>query len=123
MIQIISNPSIIEAAGTKGKIIEEFFGRVNSKISDLSIARMKSPQGWEEPGQKPEFDEYTVVLKGTLKVKTKTEEYNVAAGQGILTGKNEWVQYSTPFEGGAEYIAVCLPSFSTEIVHRDFEQC
>ncbi len=119
MIQIISNPSIIEAVGTKGKIIEEFFGRVNSKTSDISIARMKSPQGWEEPGQKPEFDEYTVVLKGTLKVETKVEEYNVIAGQGILTEKNEWIKYSTPYEGGAEYIAVCLPAFSPDIVHRD----
>jgi mannose-6-phosphate isomerase-like protein (cupin superfamily) len=119
MVQIISNPSIIEAAGTKGKIIEEFFGRVNSKTTNVSIARMKSPQGWEEPRQKPEFDEYTVVLRGTLKVKTKTEEYNVIQGQGILTGKNEWVQFSTPYDGGAEYIAVCLPAFSPDIVHRD----
>ncbi len=119
MVQIINNPSIIEAAGTKGKIIEEFFGRVNSKTSDLSIARMKSPQGWEEPGQKPEFDEYTVVLKGTIKVETKTEEFNVIQGQGILTEKNEWVKYSTPYEGGAEYIAICLPAFSPDIVHRD----
>jgi len=119
MIQLINKPSIVKAAGTKEKIIEEFFGRVNSKTSDLSIARMKSPEGWEEPGQTPEFDEYTVVLKGALKVKTKSEEYNVIAGQAILIGKHEWVQYSTPFDGGAEYIAVCLPAFSLEIVNRD----
>lgn len=119
MIQWIDNPSVIKAAGNKEKIIEEFFGRVNSNTPEVSIARMKSPEGWEEPGQTPEFDEYTVVLKGTLKVKTKTHEYNVAAGQAILIGKNEWVQYSSPFEGGAEYIAVCMPAFSPDTVHRD----
>jgi len=119
MIQLINQPSIIKAVGTKEKIIEEYFGRVNSKTEGVSIARMKSPSGWEEPGQKPEFDEYTVVLKGTLKVKTFKEEFNVTAGQAILIGKGEWVQYSSPFEGGAEYIAVCLPAFSTDTVHRD----
>ncbi len=119
MIKLIKLPSIIKAAGTKEKIIEEFFGRVNSNDSAISIARMKSSEGWEEPGQNPEFDEYTVVLKGTIKIETKTEEYNVIAGQGILIGKNEWVQYSTPFVGGAEYIAICLPAFSPDMVHRD----
>lgn len=119
MIQLITKPSIIEAAGTKTKIIEEFFGRVNSETADVSIARMKSPEGWEEPGQAPEFDEYTLVLKGTLKVKTKNNEYNVTAGQAILIGKNEWVQYSSPYTGGAEYVAVCLPAFSPNTVHRD----
>ena len=119
MTKIIKQPTLIKAAGTKEKIIEEFFGRVNSKTTDLSIARMKSPEGWEEPGQCPEFDEYTVVLKGTLHVKKKLEEYNVIAGQGILVNKNEWVQYSTPFSGGAEYVAVCLPAFSPTTVHRD----
>lgn len=119
MIRLINKPSIIEAAGTEGKIIEEYFGRVNSNTEDVSIARMESPKGWEEPGQKPEFDEYTIVLTGTLKVKTKSEEYNVTAGQAILIGKNEWVQYSSPFEGGAEYIAICLPAFSPGTVHRD----
>lgn len=119
MIKLINSPSIIKAAGTKEKIIEEYFGRVNSKTSEISIARMISPEGWEEPGQKPEFDEYTLVLKGTLKVKTEKEEYNVTAGQAILIGKNEWVQYSSPFAGGAEYIAVCLPAFSPDTVHRD----
>ena len=121
MVKLINSPSIIKAAGTKGKIIEEYFGRVNSKTSDASIAKMTSPVGWEEPGQCPEFDEYTIVLKGSLKVKTKKEEFIVKAGQGILTEKNEWVQYSTPFEGGAEYVAVCLPAFSPDIVHRDID--
>ena len=119
MIKLIKSPSIVKAAGTKEKIIEEFFGRVNSNDTELSIARMKSPEGWEEPGQKPEFDEYTVVLKGSLKIKTSTEVYNVVAGQGIFIGKNEWVQYSTPYEGGAEYVAVCIPAFAPDIVHRD----
>lgn len=119
MIKIINKPSIIKAAGTKEKIIQEFFGRVNSENKEVSIARMISPEGWEEPGQTPEFDEYTVVLKGTLKIKTRTEEYYVNKGQAVLIGKNEWVQYSSPFKGGAEYVAVCLPAFTPETVHRD----
>lgn len=119
MVQIIKEPSVIKAAGNKEKIIQEFFGHVNSKTSEVSIARMKSPRGWEEPGQNPEFNEYTVVLKGTLKIKTRKEEFTVSEGQAIFTSKNEWVQYSTPFEGGAEYIAICMPAFSPEIVHRD----
>ncbi len=118
MIKLITSPSIIKAVGTKEKIIEEFFGRVNSKDSNVSIAKMTSQEGWEEPGQKPEFDEYTVVLKGSLKVKTSTEEFHVTAGQGIFIGKNEWVQYSTPSES-AEYVAICLPAFSPDTVHRD----
>jgi len=116
---IIKSPSIIKAAGTKQKSIEEFFGRVNSNTSDVSIARMKSPQGWEEPGQCPDFDEYTVVLKGTLQVRTHHESYRVAEGTGIEIEAGEWVQYSTPFAGGAEYISVCSPAFSPETVHRD----
>ena len=116
---LIKVPSIIEAAGNKPKIIEEYFGRVNSKTGEVSIAKMTSPQGWVEPGQKPEFDEYTVVLKGTLQVKTKTETIEVKAGSAILTKKGEWIQYNTPYEGGAEYVAVCLPAFSPETVHRD----
>jgi ethanolamine utilization protein EutQ (cupin superfamily) len=119
MTLIIKEPSIIKAAGNKVKIIKEFFGLVNSKTSEVSIALMKSPEGWEEPGQSPEFNEYTVVLKGKLKISTKTEEFIVTEGQGIMTTKNEWVRYSTPFTGGAEYIAVCLPAFSPELVHRD----
>jgi len=119
MAKLIDKPQIIEAAGNKIKIIEEFFGKVASGTSEVSIAKMKSPQGWLEPGQCPEFNEYTVVLKGTLSVKTKTESFDVNAGQAILAPKNEWVQYSSPYEGGAEYVAVCLPAFSPNTVHRD----
>ena len=119
MAQLIKSPSIIKAAGNKEKIIKEFFGHVNSKTSEVSIAHMKSPEGWSEPGQTPKFNEYTVVLKGKLRINTKDEEFEVSEGQGIMTEKDEWVRYSTPFEGGAEYIAVCLPAFSTELVHRD----
>jgi ethanolamine utilization protein EutQ (cupin superfamily) len=119
MIKIIEQASIIEAAGTKPKRIEEYIGRVNSKTDGLSIARMKSPEGWIEPGQCPEFDEYTIVLKGKLKVKTKDAEYTIQAGQAIMVEKNTWIQYSTPFNDGAEYIAVCLPAFSPDTVHRD----
>jgi hypothetical protein len=119
MAQLIKNPAIIKAAGNKEKIIQEFFGRVNSKTSEVSIAMMKSPEGWEEPGQCPGFDEYTVVLKGYLLIKTKSEEFIVSEGMGILTYRGEWVQYSSPFEGGAEYIAICLPAFSPDNVHRD----
>ena len=116
---LISSPTIIEAAGNKPKIIQEYFGRVNSKTESVSIAKMTSPQGWIEPGQRPEFDEYTVVLKGTLQVKTENEIIDVKAGSAILTKKGEWIQYSTPKEGGAEYDAVCLPAFSPETVRRD----
>lgn len=119
MAIIIKKPAVIEAAGTGGKIIKEYFGRVNSKTPGVSIAHMNSPEGWEEPGQCPEFDEYTVVLKGSIQVKTKSETHKITEGEGIITNKGEWVQYSTPFKGGAEYIAVCLPAFSPDIVHRD----
>ncbi len=119
MPTLIKNPVRIEAAGNKPKIIEEFIGRVNSKTDTLSIARMQSPSGWVEPGQTPEFDEYTVVLKGTLQVKTKDNLLEVQAGQAVIVNKNEWVQYATPGPEGAEYIAVCLPAFSPESVHRD----
>jgi len=115
----IKKPTIIQAAGNKPKIIEEYIGLVNSQTSSLSIARMVSPGGWVEPCQKPEFAEYTVVLKGMLKVKTKSSEFEVHAGEAIIINRNEWVQYSTPTEDGAEYIAVCLPAFSPETVHRD----
>jgi mannose-6-phosphate isomerase-like protein (cupin superfamily) len=115
----IKGPTIIKAAGNKPKIIEEFIGRVNSKTATLSIARMKSPSGWVEPGQTPEFDEYTVVLQGLLRVLTKNGSHDVKAGEAIMTNKGEWVQYSTPGPEGAEYIAVCLPAFSPESVHRD----
>lgn len=119
MAQLINKPTIIEAAGNKPKIIEEYFGRVNSNTSEISIAKMTSPQGWIEPGQRPEFDEYTVVLKGTLQVKTENGIIDVKAGSAILTKKGEWIQYSTPYEGTVEYIAVCLPAFSSETVNRD----
>jgi mannose-6-phosphate isomerase-like protein (cupin superfamily) len=115
----ISKPTIIEAAGNKPKIIEEYFGRVNSKTEDVSIARMISPGGWVEPGQTPEFDEYTLVLKGVLQVKTKENIIQLKAGEALITHKGEWIQYSTPAEEGAEYIAVCIPAFSPGIVHRD----
>jgi ethanolamine utilization protein EutQ (cupin superfamily) len=121
MKKYIKSPSVIEAAGTKEKIIKEYFGLVNSNTSEVSIARMASPEGWKEPGQCPEFNEYTLVLRGKLMVRTREEEYVVSAGEAIMTGKEEWVQYSTPFEGGAEYIAVCLPAFSADRVHRDNE--
>ncbi len=122
MIHHINAPSIIEAAGNKAKIIEEYVGRINSRTSALSIARMKSPAGWIEPGQRPEFTEYTVVLKGTLRVKSVLEERNVHAGQAIIVEAGEWVQYSTPEPDGAEYIAVCLPAFSPSTVHRDDDE-
>lgn len=119
MAKIVRSPSLIKAAGTREKIIREFFGRVNSGTSEVSIAHMTSPEGWSEPGQKPKFNEYTVVLKGKLKIKTIDEDILISAGEGIMTGIDEWVQYSTPFEGGAEYIAVCLPAFSPDMVRRD----
>ena len=119
MIRKIETPTLVEAAGNKPKKIEEFIGAVNSGTVDLSIARMKSPPGWVEPGQTPEFDEYTVVLKGMLQVKTGEGEYDVHAGQAIIVGAGEWVQYSTPGEEGAEYIAVCLPAFAPDTVNRD----
>jgi ethanolamine utilization protein EutQ (cupin superfamily) len=119
MVTHIRKPTVITAAGNKPKLIEEFVGRVNSKSEALSIARMKSPGGWVEPGQTPEFDEYTVVLAGVLQVTTKDGVTKVAAGEAIITPKGEWVQYSTPGPDGAEYLAVCLPAFSPAAVHRD----
>lgn len=119
MATIISAPTVIEAAGTPPKRIEEFIGRVNSRTEAVSIARMKSPSGWSEPGQCPEFDEYTVVLQGTFHVKLKDREFDVPAGQAIIVHAGEWVQYSTPSPRGAEYIAVCLPAFSPDTVHRE----
>jgi mannose-6-phosphate isomerase-like protein (cupin superfamily) len=119
MAVVLKSPSVIKSAGNKAKLIEEFIGRVNSKDSGLSIAKMKSPSGWEEPGQTPEFDEYTIVLNGILKLETKDETLEVSAGQAVITKAGEWVRYSTPGEEGAEYIAVCCPAFSPESVHRD----
>ena len=119
MPTLIESPSIIEAAGNKPKIIREYIGRVNSSTQMVSIAKMTSPTGWEEPGQTPEFDEYTLVLKGMLKVETKEKTFTVNEGQAIITNAGEWIRYSTPNPEGAEYVAVCLPAFSQETVHRD----
>lgn len=119
MAQLIQQATRIEAAGNKPKLIDEFFGLVNSGTTHLSIARMQSPSGWQEPGQTPDFDEYTVVLRGMLQVETETGVIEVRAGQAVMTGKGEWIRYSTPGPEGAEYIAVCLPAFSPSTVHRD----
>ena len=119
MPTLISQPKRIQSAGTKPKLIDEYIGRVNSQTSSTSIAHMRSPAGWSEPGQTPAFDEFTVVLKGTLRVEHKGGAIEVAAGQAIIAHAGEWIRYSTPHEGGAEYIAVCLPAFSMETVHRD----
>jgi mannose-6-phosphate isomerase-like protein (cupin superfamily) len=119
MPTLISRPSIVQAAGTKPKRIEEYAGRVNSGHATVSVARMVSPGGWQEPGQKPEFEEITVVLKGSLRVESKSETIDVRAGQAVITHPGEWVRYSTPDPEGAEYVAICLPAFSMETVHRD----
>ena len=119
MVRLIANPSIVKAAGNKPKVIEEYIGRVNSETAEVSIARMKSPGGWVEPGQTPDFDEYTVVLRGTLRVATREDTLDVHAGQAVITRRGEWVQYSTPEPDGAEYVAICLPAFAMDLVHRD----
>jgi len=119
MPTLITQPTRIEAAGNKPKIIEEFIGHVNSQEARLSVAKMTSPSGWLEPGQTPEFDEFTVVLKGTLRVTHKGGVMDVNAGEAIVTHAGEWVQYSSPQPEGAEYIAICLPAFSPATVHRD----
>lgn len=119
MIKKIARPTIVEAAGNKKKIIEEYFGMVNSQDTQVSIAVMRSPAGWIEPGQKPDFAEYTVVLKGMLQVKTRDGIVDVRAGEAIMVSRREWVQYGTPGPEGAEYVAVCLPAFSPATVHRD----
>ncbi len=119
MATLISRPSVITAAGNKPKIIEEYVGRVNTGTAGLSIARMQSPPGWAEPGQTPEFDEHTVVLRGMLRVESRSGVVDVAAGQAVIVRKGEWVRYSTPGRDGAEYIAVCMPAFSPGTVHRD----
>jgi mannose-6-phosphate isomerase-like protein (cupin superfamily) len=119
MPSLIEKPVRIESAGTKPKLIDEFVGRINSQEPAVSIARMRSPSGWIEPGQRPEFDEYTVVLSGLLRVEHEGGELDVLAGQAVVVRGGEWVRYSTPGPVGAEYIAVCLPAFSIETVHRD----
>lgn len=118
MATFVEKPSIIEAAGNKPKIIREFVGRVNTGTAQASVARMASPAGWVEPGQTPAFDEYTVVLSGSLRVETKAKTFDVAAGQAVITPKGEWVRYSTP-NGPCEYVAVCVPAFSPDTVNRD----
>lgn len=119
MVRHIPSPSRIHAAGNVPKVIEEFVGRVNSGTGSVSVARMKSPSGWTEPGQTPEFDEYTVVLKGTLRVRSRDGVLEVRAGEAVIAPAGEWVQYSSPGEDGAEYIAVCVPAFALDTVHRD----
>jgi mannose-6-phosphate isomerase-like protein (cupin superfamily) len=117
--KLIDSPAVVGAAGNKPKIIEEYVGRVRSGTAAVSIARMRSPPGWEEPGQTPEFDEYTVVLRGVLHVTTREGGLDVRAGQAVLVARGEWVRYASPGPDGAEYVAVCLPAFSPETVHRD----
>lgn len=117
----VEAPTIVEAAGNKPKRIEEFFGLVSSGTAAVSVARMTSPAGWVEPGQAPKFDEFTLVLRGTLRVETRGATLEVAAGQAVHAPGGEWVRYSTPHEGGAEYVAVCVPAFSPATVHRDPE--
>jgi ethanolamine utilization protein EutQ len=119
MPTLIAQPTRIQSAGNKPKLIDEYIGRVNSRTSAASVAHMRSPQGWLEPGQTPEFDEFTIVLKGMLRVEHKEGVLDIHAGQAVIAHAGEWVRYSTPNDGGAEYIAVCLPAFSMETVHRD----
>jgi mannose-6-phosphate isomerase-like protein (cupin superfamily) len=119
MPTLIPRPTVVEAAGSKPKLIQEFIGHVNTGTREISIARMKSPDGWVEPGQRPDFSEYTLVLRGMLRVTSETETIDVRAGQAVIVHGGEWVQYSTPEPEGAEYLAVCLPAFSIATVHRD----
>jgi quercetin dioxygenase-like cupin family protein len=121
MAKLISAPTVIPAAGEPAKIIEEFVGRVNSETPAISIAKMTSPSGWRESGQTPDFDEFTVVLRGQLRVETRDAVHQVSAGQAIIVNAGQWVRYSTPGADGAQYIAVCLPAFAPETVHRDRE--
>ena len=117
----ISQPTIIEAAGNKFKRIEEYIGKVNSKTSEVSIARVVSPPGWVEPGQRSEFTECSIVLKGVLQVQTHSEVINIHAGEAVIVNIDEWVQYSTAGDDGAEFISICVPAFSQNSVHRDDE--
>jgi mannose-6-phosphate isomerase-like protein (cupin superfamily) len=119
MPTLIPQPTRIQSAGNKPKLIDEYVGRVNSATASVSVAHMRSPGGWLEPGQTPTFDEFTIVLKGTLRVEYKDGALDVTTGQGVIAHAGEWVRYSTPNEDGAEYIAVCLPAFSMESVRRD----
>ena len=119
MPELIPTPTRVVAAGNKPKAIDEYVGRVNSRSTGLSIAHMRSPAGWEEPGQRPEFDEYTLVLKGMLRVNHESGSLDVRAGQAVVARAGEWVRYASPEADGAEYVAVCLPAFSPDTVHRD----
>ena len=119
MPTLIAAPTRVEVAGNKPKLIDEYIGRVNSQTSAASVAHMRSPGGWQEPGQTPEFDEFTVVLHGTLRVEHQGGSIDVRAGQAVIAHRGEWVRYSTPDREGAEYIAVCLPAFALDTVHRD----
>ncbi|HEX9092620.1 MAG TPA: cupin [Coriobacteriia bacterium] len=119
MAALIQHATRVAAAGNRPKVIEEFVGRANTGTTGVSIARMRSPAGWQEPGQQPEFDEYTLVLEGVLRVETQTATYDVRAGQAIVAHAGEWVRYSTPGPDGAQYVAVCLPAFAPDTVHRD----
>lgn len=119
MPRFIQSPTIVQAAGTKPKQIQEYAGRVNTSDASVSVARMVSPQGWVEPGQRPEFQEVTLVLKGMVRVEHEGGTTDVRAGQAIVSAPGEWIRYSTPEEGGAEYVAVCTPAFSPASVHRD----
>jgi ethanolamine utilization protein EutQ len=119
MPTLIASPTRVEAAGNKPKLIDEYIGRVNSGTAAASIAHMRSPGGWQEPGQKPEFDEFTIVLKGMLRVEHAEGSMDVRAGQAVVAHRGEWIRYGTPEPEGAEYIAVCLPAFSMDAVHRD----
>jgi quercetin dioxygenase-like cupin family protein len=119
MPRLIASPAIVAAAGTLPKRIEEFVGRVRSGHERVSVARMASPAGWQEPGQRPDFEEITVVLRGMLRVEHEGGTLEVRAGQAVVTSPGEWVRYGTPEAGGAEYVAVCLPAFSPDTVHRD----
>lgn len=119
MLTVIKTPTVIESVGNKPKRIEEYVGRVNAYTESLSIAKMVSAAGWEEPGQTPEFDEYTLVLAGMLRIETVDGIQDIFAGQAVIAPAGQWVRYSTPEAGGAEYVAICLPAFSLETVHRD----
>lgn len=121
MPRLIAAPTVVAAVGNKPKVIEEYVGRVNSGHEGVSVARMQSPAGWREPGQRPEFEEVTVVLAGMLRVEHEGGEIDVRAGQAVVASPGEWVRYSSPEAGGAEYVAVCLPAFAPDTVHRDDE--
>lgn len=122
MPTLIGSPTRVEAAGNKPKLIDEYIGRVNSRHEQLSIAHMRSPGGWVEPGQTPQFEEFTIVLRGRVRVEYRGGALDVGAGQAVIAHRGEWVRYSTPEPDGAEYVAICLPAFTPQTVHRDEEE-